>query len=57
MTPLYLVTIPIYHSVVVEAVNEDEAEESALKIPYKDWDMDDCQPDPKNLDDIDVCEV
>lgn len=58
--PTYLVTIPIYHSLLVSAPSADEALDIADGTPYIEWTSDDCQPSFDVLQqnqDINVCEV
>lgn len=52
----YIVTKPVYFSIVVEADDEDDAMMIALDREESEWEMDDCRP---SLDesDLNVCEV
>ena len=50
----YIVTKPLYVSVVVEAVNEQDAQEQALLRLHYEWVADDPQPDPDPYD-FNVC--
>lgn len=42
--PKYIVTKPIYYTIMVEAENEDEAMDVALGYDHSAWRMDDDQP-------------
>lgn len=58
--PDYVVTVPVYYSLLVSAASEDEALDEAEKTPYVDWTADDVQPSFDMLiqnSDINVCEV
>jgi hypothetical protein len=42
--PEFLITIPIYHSLRVNAPDENAALDTAERTPHAQWEMDDCQP-------------